>query len=131
MARPHGGFNVDEFVSDSLKHYGVKGMRWGVRKRGDRVPAIERRPKSDDFKEAQALRKKRPAELSNAELKKLNERMQLEQNYANLTSKKNQQTIKEGREQVKMIMDLVKTGQVVYNMSKPAVKAAAEALKNR
>lgn len=117
-------------IVDDLKHYGIKGMRWGIR-RPEGSNGRVKRESSADFKESRELAKKRPSQLSNVELKKLNERLQLEQTYSSLTSKKNQQTIKEGREYVKTTLDLIRTGQTVYNLAKPGVQAAREVLKNR
>lgn len=134
MARSNA--DIDEFLANlfekdvELKHYGVKGMRWGVRRKQGSDGRVKRET-STDFKEARTLAKKRPSQLTNAELRKLNERLQLEQNYSNLTSKKNKQTIKEGREYVKTTLDLIKTGQQVYTVTKPGVKLVAELIKNR
>lgn len=61
----------------SLMHYGVKGMKWGVRK--DRKKSY-----SDDYNESRSLKKKSYKELSNDELKKLNKRLELEGNYKRL-----------------------------------------------
>lgn len=55
-----------------LYHFGVKGMKWGVRR------------KSDDAKNARALGRKPLNQLSNAELKQLNERKRLEREYKQL-----------------------------------------------
>ena len=90
--------------------YGVKGMRWGVRKRrgtssgpvpvtvqtapGQRVRTSggQNRPPSDDAKKAAALRQKARAStidsLSNAEIQTLVARMNLEQQYARLNPPK-------------------------------------------
>lgn len=128
--------DVDQFLDallgtgPELKHYGVKGMRWGARRKEGPDGRVKREP-SADFKETRELAKKRPAQLSNSELRKLNERLQLEQTYSNLTSKKNQQTIKEGREHVKMTLDLIKTGQLLYSTAKPGVAIVRELIKNR
>lgn len=80
-----------------LEHYGVKGMKWGVRRSSaelSRSNGSFKRSKpevSEDKKTANAYQSKvhrgRPDALSNKELKKLTERMQLEQNYANLSKK--------------------------------------------
>lgn len=82
---------------NELQHWGVKGQKWGVRryqkKDGSLTSAGKKRysedssrksSKSDDHLRAKALKKKRLSQLSNAELKELNNRMQLEQNYKNL-----------------------------------------------
>ena len=64
---------IGEKSNESVEHFGVKGMKWGVRKRH----------RSVDFNEAQRLRKKNPDTLSNQELQTLNNRMGLEANYRN------------------------------------------------
>ena len=74
-----------------LYHFGVKGMKWGVRK--DRKRSVStRRSKSDskDYTETRDLLKKSPNKLSNSELRKINERLNLEQQYANLTTTQKQ-----------------------------------------
>ena len=66
-----------------LYHWGVKGQKWGVRryqnKDGSLTPAGKKRYDnwSDDAKTATSLKKKNINEMSNAELKKLNERIRL------------------------------------------------------
>lgn len=69
---------------DVLQHYGVLGMKWGRRKGQINI--------SDDYKNTRSLKKKKVGELSNSELRKLIERMQLEQNYKRL----NPSTIQKG-----------------------------------
>ena len=68
---------------NELYHFGVKGMKWGVRK--DR-----KRSDSKDYTESRDLLKKSPNKLSNAELRKINERLNLEQQYSNLTTSQKQ-----------------------------------------
>ena len=70
-----------------LYHFGVKGMKWGIRK--DRKRSVStRRSKSDskDYSETRDLLRKSPNKLSNSELRKINERLNLEQQYVNLTT---------------------------------------------
>jgi hypothetical protein len=67
-------------VSNELMHYGILGMKWGRRK--------ATRQTSDDYRSVKKIRKKHYSEMSNAELRKANERLQLEANYKNLTKKK-------------------------------------------
>lgn len=75
--------------SDELYHYGVKGMKWGVRRRIDKKGTRQKRgSRTDDWSEdarvASSLQKKSVKQMTNAELKRLNERQQLEQNYSRL-----------------------------------------------
>lgn len=86
-----------------LFHYGVPGMKWGVRKRsgGVKTSRMERKLaqrsqelklQSRDHKDAQKLRKKPLEQMSNDDIRKLNKRLELETNYARLmenTRKKN------------------------------------------
>lgn len=79
-----------------LEHHGIKGMKWGVRrfrnKNGTLTAAGKKRYSQDDWsndaKEASALRTKSVNQMSNAELKKFNERVRLEQEYSRLNPSK-------------------------------------------
>ena len=73
--------------NNTLYHYGVLGMKWGRRK--SRTSSGTTRSKkssnqSEDYVRAKKLKKKKLSQLSNAELKELNNRMQLESQYKNL-----------------------------------------------
>lgn len=70
-----------------LYHHGVKGMKWGVRRKLT-GGLFRRRQASDDAKEFKSLSKKRPEEMSNAELLKYNQRAQLLNQYKASTKKK-------------------------------------------
>lgn len=101
---------------DYLQHYGVKGMKWGVRKK---------RIYSKDYSETKALRKKKASELSNEELRKLNERMNLEQNYERLNPSYAQRGIKT----LSTISAVLGTIGAIYAASNsPWVKAGRKAL---
>lgn len=99
-------------VADVLEHYGVKGMKWGVRKRpmtpvgvtisqqpGKRVRAKggENQPASEDAKQVAEYRQKAKRSttdsLSTKELQTLVNRMNLEQQY----SRMNQQNVSLGK----------------------------------
>lgn len=109
-------------------------MKWGVRRDGSggrfsRRSKPEPPPvkKSQDTREAEKLRKKSAQELSNAELKRLNERLNLEQNYSRLTQEKS--TISKGASHVKTALDVVRTINDVYNAyNSPMVKTVRKLL---
>lgn len=69
-----------------LEHFGIKGMKWGVRNRRTIAPNSKKqyRKTSQDYRKAQQLKKRGHASLSNDQLKKVNERLNLEQNYRRL-----------------------------------------------
>lgn len=120
---------MSDGVDRVLAHYGVKGMRWGVRRNADgSTSRTGKRMKSEDHKEAESLKKKRVSEMSNQELRKLNERMQLEQNYKQLMAKEGT-SISKGQRYIKDALSVAKTGQEIYNMANsPAGKAAREVI---
>ena len=77
--------------NNELYHWGIKGMKWGVRRYqnsdGSYTSAGKKRRKSrtdgwrDDAKEAGQLKKKKLNQMSNTELQKLNKRQELENKY--------------------------------------------------
>ena len=91
-----------------LYHWGVKGMKWGVRryqnKNGSLTPAGKKRRKepSADKKERIARKKdlKNRRTMSDADLKKKIERLKMEKEFKSLTN----EDIKPGRTFVKDIM---------------------------
>lgn len=77
--------------NNSLAHYGIRGMKWGVRRfqnsDGSYTSAGKKRKQKESVHEdyANAHSKKSVKSMSNAELKARNNRLQMEQQYANLT----------------------------------------------
>lgn len=63
-----------------LNHHGIKGMKWGVRKRSKKLAPHE------DY--ARVHDKKSVKQMSDRELRERNNRLQMEQQYNNLTNKK-------------------------------------------
>ena len=92
--------------NDELMHYGVPGMKWGVRRTpaqlgrkktssskplfGKKKPKPKPKPKakSESSKEETAPKKKSVKEMSDDELNAAIRRMQLEQTYASLSPQK-------------------------------------------
>ena len=75
---------------DYLMHYGVLGMKWGRRKFQSSVRKSKKQKRADsyssDYQETRKMRRKSSKKLSNDELKKLNNRMRLEQEYNRLST---------------------------------------------
>lgn len=78
-----------------LAHYGIKGMKWGIRRKTNSDGLVikgsspEKEYSSDASKakvSGEKAKSKGVQSLSNKELKELNERLNLEQNYSRLTS---------------------------------------------
>lgn len=92
--------------SSELAHYGIRGMRWGVRRNSDGTiedtGKLKRGERSQDSAEVKELRRHHVSTLSNAEIRKINERMQLEQSYRNL--ERSSSVIGQGRREVSSIL---------------------------
>lgn len=111
-------------MSNELYHYGVLGMKWGVRRDRSRSGGSRRkRSMSDDARETSAIRKKKVSQMSNAELKKLNERSRLEQEYSRL----NPSAVKKGWKFVAGAAGIMGTALAVYNNSNQVVKLGKSA----
>ncbi len=104
--------DAEEFI----QHYGKKGMRWGVRNKTKTAiksrNAGRKEKTSSDFKELKNLRGKHSSTLSNADLKKINERMNLEQNYNRLNAGK----VRSGKAKMEFMIGTVGVGATAYNL---------------
>lgn len=95
--------HAEDPADSFLKHYGVKGMKWGVR-RSERQLAkanARREASSEDSRSAQdsqaTIKKGSVDSLSNKELQTLVTRMNLEQQFSTLNDKANTKTKSAGR----------------------------------
>lgn len=74
-------------ISGELAHFGILGMRWGVRHRpgeGGRAPL----PSSEEHRKTRIVRHTPLAALTNQQIREFNDRMNLEQQYRKLTQSK-------------------------------------------
>lgn len=65
-----------------LEHFGIKGMRWGVRRKRGKDGRVTGSP--EHVQSRKLLRTKKLSQLSNDELSALNKRLQLEKKYNEL-----------------------------------------------
>lgn len=75
-------------VDDVLQHFGIPGMHWGRRSGGHTTNKTSTKKLgtiSDDAARKNLLKKKSISEMSNSELKAVNERLQLEKTYKELS----------------------------------------------
>jgi hypothetical protein len=74
--------------NNELYHYGVLGMKWGVRRGQNKLDRIDRKSKkgnwSPEATEVAKIRTKKVSQMTNAELNKVNNRKNLERNYSQL-----------------------------------------------
>lgn len=100
----HSSAPVHDSSEDFLSHYGIKGMKWGVRRSERQLEKARKRraASSEDSRsaqDAQAKVKKGSVDaLSNKELQSMVTRMNLEQQFATLNEKANAKTKSAGRQ---------------------------------
>jgi hypothetical protein len=111
--------NPEEF----LAHFGVKGMKWGVRKSSPPVHL------SGDRKKLNTVSSKPVESMTNRQLKEANSRLQMEKQYKDLTKQPSAiDKINAGNNKVRSILAIAGTATTVYTMAtSPAGKAAVKA----
>ena len=125
-------YNYEQSVStkepiESLYHYGVSGMRWGVRRKrnsGGRIKG-KRSQGSSDYQKTRKLKRRGSKNLSTQELKELTQRLQLERQYKDLSPGQ----ITRGLNVVKTITAAGTTVASLYALSKtPLVQDVIKAM---
>lgn len=111
-------------ILEYLAHHGVKGQRWGVRRTKAALARAAKREKpnaSADHAHVKALLKKPRHQLTNAELKIVNERLNLEANAGRL----NPHVVSKGEQTAKAVLGTIGVGVTAFNLIKsPAGQAA-------
>lgn len=121
-----------ETIDEFLAHYGIRGMKWGVRRKN--APSVSS-PDATKAKEVAAVVKKHGTKaVSNKELQDLVTRMNLEQQYSSLSKKSQKKNpaakfvtdvlVNVGKQQVSRIINDAATKQVsAYMVKAGAAKA--------
>lgn len=95
---------------NDIMHYGVLGMKWGVRKKKTQSVSRKEQKKranektSPDYNESKFVRNRNVKSMSNADLKKAINRMQLEQQYKQLSQNDKSAAQKMGEQFVKSLI---------------------------
>lgn len=108
-------------MDNQLTHYGIKGMKWGVRRRRKSTPSSP----SADYTKAKQIKKKRISEMSNDELKALTQRLQLEKQYRDLSP----DVVNRGKNEVQQILKNAAKQTATNFISKGMTKAVDLSLK--
>lgn len=103
-----------------LAHYGVLGMRWGRRK-ADGNSAVGA-PAHEDAINVAALRKKKISQLSNAEMKAVTERMNLEKKYREMNPSDHELLMRKLRKHTDT------AGKIIVWMATPSGKALLKSM---
>lgn len=119
-------------MDNELKHWGVKGMKWGVRryqnKDGSLTPAGQKRYADNTHEDYRKAHDRKPvSQMSDKELRERNNRLNMENQYAQMTKKKNR-----GEEAVKLIaattaaVVTIENAYKVYKRYEPTIKSSID-----
>lgn len=102
-----------------LEHHGIKGQKWGVRRKSKGSVKV-----SSDAKKVAPLKGRHVSTLTNKQLKTANERINLEQQYKRMNPNK----VESGKRHVLEALATIGIAVSVFNLAtSPAGKAAISA----
>lgn len=130
-------------LEDVLAHYGIKGMKWGVRRSEAQLERARNRKSkkkdkparlSEDAAIAEAAKKQArdrgTKSLTNKQLEQVNQRMNLEHQFSSLTDKTSK--ISKGQKLVKETLSVSNTANEVIKFAQsPMGKELVEMLKKK
>jgi len=113
---------MSDIVENTLKHYGILGMKWGIRRfqnpDGSLTPEGKRRyygekKYSRDYVYSRLLKTKNYKNMTDKELKRLTDRLQMEKKLRELKASE----ILKGAEYLKAIAGLGTTAATIYGIT--------------
>ena len=120
---------------DFLEHYGIKGMRWGIRRKNPSGGTTSVAPASDDVERARrtyaTVRTHGTKAVSNKDLQDLINRLNLEAQYTQVIAKNTHreptvlEKINAGNKKVRVILD---AGKTVYEIDQLLKKGTGSGL---
>lgn len=118
-----------------LSHFGVKGMKWGVRKDRKKVAVSSVKP-HDDYSKAHSS--KSVSEMSDSELRSRINRLQMEQQYSKLTTSESTSIGRQASGKVlnffgKLAVDISReiVKKEIARQARPYAEAAGDAASNK
>ena len=111
----------EEYREQYLMHYGVKGMRWGIRKKRKSSNSEARKKASDDYKtkentsESKSRKKVKVAKMTDSEIEQRISRLRLENELDRLTKQGTKERIEYVVRNLGSVATATGTAITIYN----------------